>query len=215
MKKKKITIIDFGVGNLLSLKRAFENVGAEVMITNKQEKIINSSYIVLPGVGAFQNAMKSIINLKLVDCIKNVADKKLPLLGICLGAQLLLQKSEEFGTTDGLGIIKGAVKPINLFNIKKKKIIIPHIGWANIVSTNDVENKDNLLFKDLNKDDFFYFVHSYVSKPLTKEQILYKTNYEDIDITAIHGTDNVYGFQFHPEKSGLSGLKLLKNFLLL
>ena len=215
MKNKKITIIDYGVGNLLSLKRAFEKVDADVLVTSNYKEIINSSSVVLPGVGAFKNAMKSIKNLNLIEPLKIIADKGVPLLGICLGAQLLLSKSEEFGITEGIDIIKGDVKHIKTFNIEKKKIIIPHMGWCNIVPTNEIKNKGNVLFKNLSEDDYFYFVHSFVSKPHNKDHLLYQTKYEEIEVTAIHGNKNVYGFQFHPEKSGLSGLKLLKNFLLL
>jgi glutamine amidotransferase len=212
---KKVTVIDYGLGNLLSIKRAFEKVNAEVTVTNDHKKIVDSPYVVLPGVGAYKNAMKSIHALNLIEPLRVIADKGVPILGICLGAQLLLSESEEFGTTKGIDIIKGTVESIKKFNINKKKIIIPHIGWSKIVSTNQIRNKENPLFKDLSEDDYFYFIHSFISKPKNKDHILYQTKYENIKITGIHGNKNVYGFQFHPEKSGLSGLKLLQNFLLL
>ena len=215
MNKKKITVIDYGVGNLLSLKRAFEKIDADVIITNNYREIINSSSVVLPGVGAFENAMKAIKNLNLIEPIKIIAEKGVPLLGICLGAQLLLSKSEEFGIAKGIDIIKGEVKNIKTYNLNKQKIIIPHIGWGNIISKHITENKKNKLFTNITDKDFFYFVHSFVCKPYEKKNILYETSYGEINLTAIHGNKNVYGFQFHPEKSGLSGLKLLKNFVLL
>ena len=122
MNKKKITVIDYGVGNLLSLKRAFEKIDADVTITNNYREIINSSSVVLPGVGAFENAMKAIKNLNLIEPIKIIAEKGVPLLGICLGAQLLLSKSEEFGITKGIDIIKGEVKNIKTYNLNKQKL---------------------------------------------------------------------------------------------
>jgi imidazole glycerol-phosphate synthase subunit HisH len=215
MSIKKVTVIDYGLGNLLSLKRAFEKINAEVTVTNDHKKIVDSPYVVLPGVGAYKNAMKSINALNLIEPLRVIADKGVPLLGICLGAQLLLSESEEFGTTRGIDIIKGTVEHIKKFNNNKKKIIIPHMGWSKIVSTNQIRNNKNPLFKDLSEEDYFYFVHSFICKPKNKDHILYQTNYENVTITGIHGSKNVYGFQFHPEKSGLSGLKLLKKFLLL
>ena len=119
---KKITVIDYGVGNLLSLKRAFEKIDADVTITNNYREIINSSSVVLPGVGAFENAMKAIKNLNVIEPIKIIAEKGVPLLGICLGAQLLLSKSEEFGITKGIDIIKGEVKNIKTYNLNKQKL---------------------------------------------------------------------------------------------
>ncbi len=210
---KKVTIIDYGVGNLLSLKRAFEAIDAEAIITNNPKKIINSSYVILPGVGAFKNAMKFINQLGLFDVIKQVAEKGNPLLGICLGAQLLLDGSEEFGLTPGLGIIRGNVKPIISYNRKNKKIIVPHMGWTNIYLKNNSGDKKKIFLNNINKNDHFYFVHSYVSKTTNINDTYYITEYEGIEITAIHGNENILGFQFHPEKSGKSGLKLLKSFL--
>lgn len=212
---KKVTIIDYGVGNLLSLKRAFEAIDTEAIITNNPKKIINSSYVILPGVGAFKNAMKFINQLGLFDIIKEVAEKGTPLLGICLGAQLLLDRSEEFGLTPGLGIIKGNVKPIISYNTQNKKITIPHMGWANIYLKNNSGDKKKNFLNDINKNDNFYFVHSYISKTTNIDETHYITEYEGIEITAIHGNKNIFGFQFHPEKSGKSGLKLLKSFLLI
>jgi glutamine amidotransferase len=212
---KKVTIIDYGVGNLLSLKRAFQAIDVDTIITNNTKKIVNSSYVILPGVGAFKNAMKFINQLGLLDAIKQIAKKGTPLLGICLGAQLLLDGSEEFGYTPGLKIIKGNVKSILDYRTHNKKIIIPHMGWANIYLKNNTSDIKKFFLKNINRDDSFYFVHSYVSKTTHIEDTHYITKYEGIEITAIHGKENIYGFQFHPEKSGKSGLKLLKNFLVI
>ena len=210
--KKKVTVIDYGLGNLLSIKRAFEEINAEVIISNDKKKIINSSYLVLPGVGAFHTAMGLINNIDLVDTINEVVNKNIPFLGVCLGAQLILTKSEEFKISKGLNLIEGEV--ISIKNLKKKntKIKIPHIGWKNIIPHNE-ENKKDILLNGLNKKDYFYFVHSYIVKPKNKKIILCKTIDKDIFIPAIIKKKNLYGCQFHPEKSGKSGLKILRNFL--
>ena len=210
---KKVTIIDYGSGNLLSLKRAFEEVGAEVVITNNKKKILDSSRVVLPGVGAFKNAMNSINNLGLINPIHDLISKDIPLLGICLGAQLILSESEEFGISKGLNLIEGRVVSIKKSFPKDKNFKVPHIGWCPLDSCQNKKNNDNILFNGLNNKDYFYFVHSFMIKPNKTDLILYKAQYENLDITAIIGKNNLYGFQFHPEKSGKSGLKILKNFL--
>ena len=206
MKNKKVTIIDYGVGNLLSLKRAFEKVDGQVIITNEFKKIINSSYIVLPGVGAFGNAMKSINQFNLIEPLKIISDKEIPLLGICLGAQLLLSQSEELGLNKGIDIIKGKVESINQFKIEKN-IKIPHIGW-------------NIINKGLCKNNFlkqnyfshqYYFIHSYYCDPKIKSQICSYTPYGKINFCSSIRKENIFGTQFHPEKSSLKGLEILKN----
>ena len=157
--------------------------------------------------------MNSINKLGLIDPIFNLLNRDIPLLGICLGAQLLLSESEEFGFSKGINLIKGKVKSINRFSSKNKNLKVPHIGWCPLISCQNKQNEDNILFNELSYKDHFYFVHSFMSKPDNTDFILYKATYEDIDVTAIIGNKNLYGFQFHPEKSGKSGLKLLKNFL--
>ncbi len=211
--KKKVCIIDYGSGNLLSIKRAFEEVGAEIIITNDQKKILKSSHVVLPGVGAFKNAMTSINKLNLTEPIHELLGKNIPLLGICLGAQLFLSESEEFGRSKGLNLIEGKVRSIKKIFSKNKNLKVPHIGWCQLEShQNKIDNED-VIFRGLNSDDHFYFVHSFMMKPAKDDIILYNTRYDNLNITAIIGKNNLYGFQFHPEKSGKSGLKLLSNFL--
>tara|TARA_A100001011_G_scaffold382301_1_gene451863 strand:- start:356 stop:1006 length:651 start_codon:yes stop_codon:yes gene_type:complete len=213
MLKKKVAIIDYGVGNLLSIKRAFEKIDSEVVVTSKFNEILNSSYVVLPGVGAFGKAMQSIKKYELFETIQSVAKKGKPLLGICLGAQLLLSESEEFETNYGLDIIKGKVVSINKYIKDSKKLKIPHIGWCEIEENRNESLNDNVFFKCIDKKDTFYFVHSFMCEPNDTKNILYKVNHDGINLTAMVGIGNVYGCQFHPEKSGESGLKLLSNFL--
>lgn len=194
-----ISIIDYGCGNLRSAQKAMECVGNDCIITGNKQKIIDSSAIILPGVGAFSDAMKMLTESDLIYTIKNEVKKGKPLLGICLGMQMLFDKSYEDGEFEGLGLIKGEVLK---FDIDLK---IPHIGW------NEIELKKTTKLFDGVQDKNFYFVHSYHAD---------KCNQEDVESVCFYGKsfissvnkDNIWGVQFHPEKSGDTGLKLLKNF---
>jgi glutamine amidotransferase len=203
-KKKKIVIIDYGCGNILSIKKAVENFKKNILVTNKYEEIMNSSHIILPGVGAFNIAMKNLKKLKIIKIIQYCAKKNKPILGICLGMQLLLTKSEENKKTNGLNLIEGSVEKIK----RNKKIKIPHVGWNKIILT----NKNNFL-KKITQNSSMYFVHSYYAKMKNKNDILSLCQYGKSKIPAIIGNNNIYGTQFHPEKSGKNGLKLIHNFL--
>lgn len=203
-----IAIIDYGCGNILSLKRALDEIGLKNKVTSSQEEIQNSNCIILPGVGAFENAItllkkKDLLNL-IVEIVKQ---KKKPLIGICLGMQMLFDKSYEMGEHNGLGLIDGEITKIK--NIKSDvKIKIPHINWSKIFfNINDKFCK--IVANELNKRSF-YFIHSYFAIPKKKKNVIAYCNYYDIQIPAIVKKDNVIGFQFHPEKSGQNGLKLLK-----
>tara|TARA_Y100000590_G_scaffold435250_1_gene554443 strand:+ start:1314 stop:1976 length:663 start_codon:yes stop_codon:yes gene_type:complete len=212
MSKKKITVIDYGVGNILSLKNSLEHLGADVLFSNKEKEILNSSHIILPGVGAFPSAMYLINELNLKEILYNAASKNINLLGICLGMQLLLTQSEEFKITEGLNLIPGKVKFIKDFSKKNKNLKLPHIGWNQIIKQN-INIKANEITKNLIETDHFYFVHSFMSLTDNKNDQLFFTKYYDVNVPAIIGRKNIYGFQFHPEKSGKSGLKLLQNFI--
>jgi len=209
MNAHKITIIDYGVGNLLSVYRGFEYCGAEVVITNDPKKILSSSRIVLPGVGAFPNGMKALNSLKLIDSLKEIAHRDLPLLGICLGMQLLLDEGEEFEISKGLGLIPGRVVPIPHQTIHGVKHKIPYIGWSSIVSNNSWKNT---LLHENKEREYFYFVHSFMGLPLKSENIIANYEYGGHQIPAMIQMGNVIGCQFHPEKSGEAGLKILKRF---
>ena len=207
--KTKTLIIDYGTGNLLSLKRALEHVGAEVIISDNHRKIDDASHIILPGVGAFKKAVDVLKEKKLDEIIKKVVEKKRNFLGICLGMQLLLKKSYEHGVTKGLGIFDGEVKSIKTLK-NSIDIKIPNIGWYNLQP--EYEKKQFNIFKDLNDKDNFYFVHSFLSDVKKNNEKNFSIKYFNINIPAIISKNNIFGFQFHPEKSGKSGLKLLKNF---
>lgn len=196
-----IAIVDYGVGNLFSLKRSLEKIGAASVITADKKIIASADKLILPGVGAFGDAAKKLKESGLGDFVKAQAHNGKPLLGICLGMQLLFDKSYEYGEHEGLGLIKGSVEPLSEYISGLK---VPHMGWnsLNIVS-------DCPLLKDLKQGDYVYFVHSYFAKCV--EGLVATATY-GIDVTAAVGKGNVFGMQFHPEKSGANGLKILKAF---
>tara|TARA_Y100000590_G_scaffold452038_1_gene594467 strand:+ start:774 stop:1436 length:663 start_codon:yes stop_codon:yes gene_type:complete len=205
---KKINIINYGCGNTLSILRAFEEIGFSPEVTNDKSKILNSDFLILPGVGAFENAMNLLKKFDLIDTLNEyVKIKKKLLLGICLGMQVLFSKSFEMGEHDGLKFIDGTVERLNK-NTKIKKMKIPHINWSKINFKKNINS--NTLIENGLSDSSFYFVHSYMAFPKNEDNILAKCKYYDIEIPAIVKKDNIAGFQFHPEKSGKNGLIMLK-----
>lgn len=194
-----ISIIDYGAGNLLSVKKALDFLNIPSVVTSKKEDIKKSSAIILPGVGAFPDAMESLHKSGLVETIKEQARLK-PFLGICLGMQLLFQKSFEFKECEGLGLIDGEVEKIVAEGLK-----IPHMGW------NDLKIQNNCpLLGGINEGDYVYFVHSFKAQTDDKNINAYTIYGEKIPALVSNG--NIYGAQFHPEKSSEVGLKILKNF---
>jgi glutamine amidotransferase len=198
-----IAIIDYGVGNLFSIKCSLNKIGADAVVTNDKEQIKNSDGIILPGVGAFGDAAAKLEESGLTNLIKELALNGKPLLGICLGMQLLFDKSFEYGEHNGLGLLHGQVVPLEG---KISSLKIPHMGWNSLTFA-----KTNCpLFKYINNGDYVYFVHSYFAD-CQKDDLL-ATSYYGIDVTAAVAKGNIYGTQFHPEKSGDVGLKILKAF---
>ncbi|MFC1562498.1 imidazole glycerol phosphate synthase subunit HisH [candidate division KSB1 bacterium] len=195
-----ITIIDYQMGNLRSVQKAFERVGKDAIISGEPDKIIKAEKLVLPGVGAFGKAVYYLEKLKLKDHIIEMAKKGVPILGICLGKQLLMEESEEGGTYKGLALIPGKVVK---FSEGKK---VPHIGWNQI----EIEREVPIL-KNIPEDSFFYFVHSYYALPDSDEYVISVTDYNG-KFPSIIGNKNIFGIQFHPEKSQKYGLEILKNF---
>ena len=205
---KKITVVNYGCGNILSLSRAIEEVGYKSELTNEQSRILKSDFLVLPGVGAFENAMELLKKNNLINSLEEyVKMKKKPLLGICLGMQMLLTKSYEMGEHDGLNFIKGEVVDIKTKS-KKKDIKSPHISWNELYVNN--EDSKKILPRELIKKNY-YFVHSFMSLTKEKKNTIAYCKYYDVEIPAIIKHENVIGCQFHPEKSGENGLKLIKN----
>ena len=201
-----IAIVDYGVGNLFSLKSSFEYIGEEVCVTGDPKKIIDAEKILLPGVGAFEDAARKLRESGLYDTVIRESEKGKYMLGICLGMQMLLDRSFEYGEHKGLGLISGDVSPIS--EDIEKGLKIPHIGWNGLIFP---ENKEkHPLFKYVNERDCVYFVHSYHAKNCA-DSVIASTEYGGI-LTAAVAKDNVMGTQFHPEKSGKVGLDILKAF---
>ena len=197
-----LAIIDYGVGNLFSVEKAFASIGEKVKVTGNAEDLKAADKLVLPGVGAFGDCMKNLEATGLIPVILEQISNKKPLLGICVGLQILFEGSEESPDIKGLGVFKGNVQRINAPQLK-----IPHMGW-NAIS---MQNNFNL-FDHLNEKPFFYFVHSYHAVPEDKNLVIATTEYGET-LTAAVACDNIYATQFHPEKSGDVGLQVLKNFV--
>lgn len=198
-----IAIIDYGVGNLFSLTSSLQRVGAEVVVTNDRKAIENAERIILPGVGAFKDAAQKLRDTGMGELVKEQAKKGKYLMGICLGMQLLFDKSFEYGEHEGLGLIKGNVAPIRGY--VREDLKVPQIGWNGLHFP-----RPHFLFKDLKEGDHAYFVHSYHAVDCA-ESVIATTEY-DKELTAAVAKDNVLGCQFHPEKSGNVGLKILRAF---
>ncbi len=197
-------IVDYGVGNLFSLKSSFSYIGEEAVVTNDPERIRNADRVILPGVGAFGDAAKKLFDSGLAQLLIDLAKEGKPILGICLGMQLLFEKSFEYGEHKGLGLIKGNIMPIS--DRVSSEYKIPHIGWNALKFT----GKKSPLFKYINEGDCVYFVHSYYGADCD-ESLIAAAEY-GFDVTAAVSSGNVCGTQFHPEKSGEVGMKILKAF---
>lgn len=198
----KIAIIDYGAGNLFSVKNALDYIGADSTVTKSADVLEKADKIILPGVGAFADAMKKLGETGLIQTIKEQAQKK-PLLGICLGMQMLFDKSYEFGETDGLGLIPGTVELMT-----PPDLLIPQIGWNRLLY-----NEKCPILDGLGDEPYVYFVHSYAANCASENVAAYTDYGGNVPACVFRG--NVYGCQFHPEKSGETGLKILRNFLAL
>ena len=199
-----IAIIDYGVGNLFSLTCSFKSIGADICVTSDPEVIAKADRIILPGVGAFEDAARKLRDSGLDKVIKDECAKGKPLLGICLGMQMLFERSFEYGEHEGLGLINGSIRPIS--DVIPKGLKIPHIGWN---ALNFGSEKDEL-FKYINEGDFVYFVHSYYGAECAESVIA--TSEYGAPLTAAVRRGNVCGVQFHPEKSEKVGLNILRAF---
>ena len=197
-----IAIIDYGMGNLFSVEKAFKKLGADVLVTSDKNIIANAEKAVLPGVGAFGDCMKNLQEYQLIDAIKDYASSGKPLLGICLGLQLMFEQSAESHGIKGLGIFKGTVKKINAPALK-----IPHMGWNDLCL-----GTSSPLLNGLPQNPYVYFVHSYQAVPEDEKIITAYCMYGE-KVTAAVGRGNVQAVQFHPEKSSNVGMKILQNFV--
>ena len=200
-----IAIIDYGAGNLTSVKLAFDTLKVKAEITSDLKKILAAERVVFPGVGAAGSAMKNLTALKLADVIREVVSRGTPFLGICLGTQIVFEQSEEDGGTRGLGLIPGAVK---LFRPTSRFDKVPQMGWNSVKQI-----RKSALFADIEDNSEFYFVHSYYPAPADSSFVLGETDYAGVRFASVVGKDNLVATQFHPEKSGRVGLRLLRNFV--
>ena len=198
-----LAIVDYGVGNLFSLQSSLQKIGEQTVVTGNKEQLQQADRIILPGVGAFTDAAAKLQNSGLATVLQQLAKEGKPLMGICLGMQLLFEKSYEYGEHQGLGLLKGVIRPIS--DVIPSDLKIPHMGWNALHL-----QKQHPLFKYIGKNDYVYFVHSYYATDC-KESVLATAEY-GASLTAVVGKNNVLGCQFHPEKSGNVGLKILQAF---
>ena len=208
-----VAVIDYGVGNLLSVRRAFLQCGVTVDVTDNPACILAARRVVLPGVGAFANGMAALQARGLVYVVHEVGRRGTPLLGICLGMQMLLDTSEEFGDTAGLGLIAGRVVPVPERGIDGTPQKIPHIGWNGLVPGTPTAAWNGTLLEGIEAGESVYFVHSFMAQPADATHRLADCIYGGVSVSAAIRQRNVMGCQFHPEKSGEVGLRVLKNFL--
>ncbi|MFJ5759670.1 imidazole glycerol phosphate synthase subunit HisH [Neobacillus sp. NPDC093182] len=197
-----IGIVDYGMGNLFSVSKALERLNAAYFISGDKEELLRADALLLPGVGSFRDAMEVLQ----ADTIKEFAASGKPLLGICLGMQLLFEDSDENGFTKGLGLLPGHVRRFSGTNAEGETYKVPHMGWNKLEFVNS-----SPLLKGL-EEDYVYFVHSYYVSAENSEVLLAKANYQE-EVSAVVGKDNIFGMQFHPEKSSKLGMALLNNFL--
>jgi glutamine amidotransferase len=207
--KDKIAVIDYGMGNLRSVEKALQVSGGRALVTSSAAGIKSCSKIVFPGVGAFGDAMAELKRRRLVKPIISAIRDGVPFLGLCLGLQLLFEKSEEASGVNGLGVLKGEVRK---FRLSARGLKVPHMGWNEIAYSAERVADSKKIFKDVPNGSYMYFVHSYYVKPKDKNVILTTTGY-GIEFVSGVAKDNVYGLQFHPEKSQKAGLKIMENFV--
>lgn len=199
-----VAIVDYGAGNLQSVKNALNFIGAESLVTNNAEEIEAADGVILPGVGSFGDAMHSMRTSGLVGAVKAAATSGKPFLGICLGLQLLFESSQESPGVEGLGVLKGKILKIPDLGLK-----VPHMGWNSLKIANNTG-----IFKELPQEPYVYFVHSFYLSAANKDEVSATTQY-GVAIDAAVAKANLFGTQFHPEKSGDAGIQMLRNFVAL
>jgi glutamine amidotransferase len=207
---REIAILDYGIGNVKSIFNALDKINVAAVLTADKDKILNADGLILPGVGAFAQGMENLAKANLPEVIKEFVSTGKPFLGICLGMQMLMGESEEFGTYKGLGLIPGKVKKITFKNSSSAKL--PHVSW-NELNSPTLGRWDSSILDKIPENADVYFVHSFVVKPENPNDLLANTNYNGEIFCSAVQRDNIYGVQFHPEKSGIIGLNILKNFV--
>jgi len=212
-----VAIVDFGMGNLFSVKQACEYIGLAAIITSEKEDLLNADAVILPGVGEFGSAMATLNKLDLIQPIFDFIKTGKPFMGICLGMQLLFTESEEFGEHKGLNIIPGSVVKFCTKNNKGERKKVPQVGWNRIMSPSWALGSfwDNTPLSNVENGEFMYFIHSYYPIPINKTAVLSVTNYLGTEYCSSILYNNVFACQFHPEKSGIKGLKIYDRFALM
>ena len=208
----KVAIVDFGLGNLYSVQHACKYVNLDAKITSSKEDVMNADAVILPGVGAYGDAMNSLNHLDLVSVLQDFSKSGKPFLGVCLGMQLLMSESHEFGRYEGLNIIKGSVLPFGDPHAGERKLKVPQIGWNKIRASENTIKWDNTILNGLSQDEYMYFVHSFVVVPEDTRVTLSMTQYGDISFCSSLQVGNIFACQFHPERSGKKGLQIYQNF---
>jgi glutamine amidotransferase len=195
-----VAIVDYGVGNLRSVEKAFAATGHSAIVTNDQNELLRASRLVLPGVGAFAACMKALRDHGLAELVVELAHAGTPLLGVCVGMQMLFEESDEFGKTNGLGLVRGRVRRFS------EELVVPQVGWNRIHQL-----RQHSIFTEVDDEAFCYFVHSYFCEPANETVVIGSTEY-GVNYASVIAQDNVCGVQFHPEKSQAVGLQMLSNF---
>jgi glutamine amidotransferase len=211
MNRSTVTIIDYGAGNILSVQRSLERFNANVVVTSDPKQIVKANKVILPGVGAFPHAMRSLKSLGIDQAILEFGASGKPLLGICLGMQLLMESSDEFEHTEGLGFFRGHVSAIPAEN-EGIKIRSPHIGWNELILEEKPDKKNSIL-KNLRNNEWMYFAHAYSVVASDRTDVIALCKVSNLEICAGIQRNNITGLQFHPEKSASEGLKIMKQFL--
>ena len=195
-----VAIVDYGVGNLRSVEKAFAATGHEAIVSSDPNELVQARRLVLPGVGAFAACMSALRDYGLAELVVERANRGTPLLGVCVGMQMLFEESDEFGKANGLGLVRGRVRRFS------QELVVPHVGWNRIH-----QRREHPLFADIEDNSFCYFVHSYFCEPENEDVVVGSTDY-GVNYASVIAKDNICGVQFHPEKSQDVGLKMLANF---
>jgi glutamine amidotransferase len=213
MMPPKVVVVDYGIGNLLSVSRAFAHCGADVTVTGDHNLVSNADRLVVPGVGAFGNCMEDLKSRGLIEPIKTAALSGRPFLGICVGMQMMLDSSDEFGFHEGLGLIPGRIKTISAEKADGGTRKIPHIGWNRLRVPVGGHDWRGSILDGVGDGDYVYFVHSYSAHPSESQNNLAISDYDGHEVSAAIAEGAMFGCQFHPEKSGPVGLEIVANFI--